>query len=204
MKIGFGTNGVLFQRGVDGKLVGLAAIVMGVMADTAPHPGTVDVVSSSHVLTQFVPVLEVADEELETPFFVPDAPELADGLQAFLDKCHTAALASGWWTNLKTGVDTRKLDEDGKPGFNVSEKLMLIVSEVSEAMEGHRKNLMDDKIKHRKMIEVELADAIIRIGDLGGAMGLRIGAAAIEKMAYNAVREDHKLANRVKEGGKAF
>lgn len=39
---------------------------------------------------------------------------------------------------------------------------MLIISELAEAMEGHRKNLQDDKLPHRKMLEVELADAVIR------------------------------------------
>ena len=37
---------------------------------------------------------------------------------------------------------------------------MLIVSEIAEAMEGERKDLMDDKLPHRKMAEVELADAL--------------------------------------------
>ncbi|RZK79787.1 MAG: hypothetical protein EOO85_02735, partial [Pedobacter sp.] len=39
--------------------------------------------------------------------------------------------------------------------------LMLIVSEVAEAMEGDRKGLMDDHLPERPMLEVELADAII-------------------------------------------
>lgn len=82
--------------------------------------------------------------------------------------------------------------------------LMLIVSEVSEAMEGARKGLMDDKLPHRKMIEVELADAVIRICDLCGKEGLDLGGAIIEKMEYNRTREDHKPENRAKEGGKKF
>ena len=50
--------------------------------------------------------------------------------------------------------------------------------------------------------EVELADALIRIYHLGGAMGFDLGAAVQEKMAYNATRADHKPENRAKEGGK--
>lgn len=111
---------------------------------------------------------------------------------------HAAAKQSGWWTNIKTGED---LTETGN--FNVAEKLCLIHSEVSEAMEGHRKGLMDDKLPHRKMIEVELADALIRIGDLAGALGLDLGHAVAEKMAYNGKREDHKIANRI-AGGKQY
>ena len=73
---------------------------------------------------------------------------------------------------------------------------MLIVSEIAEAMEGHRKGLMDDKLPHRLMIEVELADAMLRSADLAGALGLNLGAALAEKMAFNATREDHKIATR--------
>lgn len=54
-------------------------------------------------------------------------------------------------------------DEEGNPSPRPEGTLnMLIVSELAEAMEGHRKSLMDDKLTHRQMIEVELADAVIR------------------------------------------
>lgn len=112
--------------------------------------------------------------------------------------CHGAAAEAGWWHDIHTG----------EPIVNrphvVGEKMMLIVSEVSEAMEGHRKDLMDDKLPHRKAVEVELADAAIRIFDLAGALGLDLGGALAEKMAYNAVREDHRLENRRAVGGKQY
>lgn len=81
---------------------------------------------------------------------------------------------------------------------------MLIVSEIAEAMEGERKNLQDDKLPHRKMAEVELADALIRIFDYAGGMNYDLAGALIEKLAYNAQREDHKLENRLKADGKKF
>jgi NTP pyrophosphatase (non-canonical NTP hydrolase) len=108
---------------------------------------------------------------------------------------HAASLKAGWWHDLKTG----ELIEP-----NIGEKLMLVVSEVSEAMEGARKNLMDDKLPHRKMIEVELADAVIRIGDLCGRLNLDLGGAIAEKLEYNAHRPDHKKENRLGENGKKF
>jgi hypothetical protein len=111
------------------------------------------------------------------------------------DACHGAA--AQWWIDLETGADMRKAN-------NVPEKLMLIVSEVAEAMEGHRKNLMDDKLTHRLMIEVELADAVIRIFDLAGAKGYDVAGAIVEKLAYNAQRADHKPENRRAAGGKAY
>jgi len=66
------------------------------------------------------------------------------------------------------------------PKVNVPERLMLIVSEIAEAMEGHRKGLMDDKLPTRPMLEVELADAVIRIFDLGGGLSLDLGGAIAE------------------------
>lgn len=114
------------------------------------------------------------------------------------DACHHASKAAGWWNDLRTGEPIIQ-----RPHV-VGEKLMLIVSEVSEAMEGHRKSLQDDKLPHRKMIEVELADAIIRIADLAGALGLDLGGAVAEKLAFNATRPDHKPESRMAEGGKAY
>ena len=81
---------------------------------------------------------------------------------------------------------------------------MLIVSECSEAMEGDRKGLMDDKLPHREMREVELADAVIRAFDLAGAYRFDLAGAIAEKMLFNAMRPDHKLANRMAAGGKKF
>lgn len=82
--------------------------------------------------------------------------------------------------------------------------IALMHSELSEALEGHRKNLMDDKIPHRKMIEVEFADTIIRILDTGHALGLDIGGAIIEKCVYNYNREDHKVESRLGVNGKKY
>lgn len=70
----------------------------------------------------------------------------------------------------------------------VSEILALVHSEISEALEADRKNLMDDKITHRSGIEVELADAMIRILDYAGANNLDLGGAIEEKLAYNKTR----------------
>jgi NTP pyrophosphatase (non-canonical NTP hydrolase) len=82
--------------------------------------------------------------------------------------------------------------------------LMLSVSELSEAMEGHRKDLNDDKLPHRKMFEVELADCVISIFDLAAGMNLDLGGAFAEKMIFNSVREDHKVPARLATGGKKY
>lgn len=119
---------------------------------------------------------------------------------------HEGNVLAGWWTDLKTGLD---LAEEARQGTRlgkalVAEKLALVHSEVSEALEGHRKSLNDDKLTERLQIEVELADAIIRILDLTGALKLDIGGAVQAKRQYNSKREDHKVENRIKPDGKAY
>ena len=96
-------------------------------------------------------------------------------------------------------------DKNGQPmQRNKGELLCLMHSEISEAMEGERKDLMDDKLPHRKMAEVELVDAIIRILDYAAGFGYDLQGAFDEKMAYNAQREDHKHESRRIAGGKQF
>jgi len=111
--------------------------------------------------------------------------------------CHGLACTAGWWND--SDPNTSKANP-----LHFSNKLCLIHSEISEAMEGDRKNLMDDKLPHRPMREVELADAAIRIFDLAGGYGMDLAGAIAEKLAYNAQRADHKPENRAAAGGKTY
>lgn len=87
-------------------------------------------------------------------------------LSAFAREVHRAN--KHWWHDPATGA---KLDR------NIGELLMLVVSEIAECMEGERKDLMDTHLPHRKMAEVELADAIIRIADIAGSRNLHLDLA---------------------------
>lgn len=104
---------------------------------------------------------------------------------------------AGWWKNISTG----EVHPKGDVTLQLS-KLALVHSEVSEAVEGVRKGLMDDHLKERPMAEVELADAIIRAFDLAGHEGWDLAGAIIAKLYYNADRADHKIEARLAEGGK--
>lgn len=121
--------------------------------------------------------------------------ELAKNVNELVDVCYNASFEAGWHTDLATG---------NLKDRNKAEMLMLMVSEISEAMEGERKNLMDDKLSHRPMAEVELADAVIRIADYCGRWNYDLGGAIVEKIQYNKNRPDHKIEERLKQNGKKF
>lgn len=70
-----------------------------------------------------------------------------------------------WWLDINTGLPVKR---------NKEELIMLVVTELSEAVEGIRKNLMDDKLPHRRMEEVEMADAYIRLMDYAGGFNLEL------------------------------
>lgn len=117
---------------------------------------------------------------------------------------HQNAVDKGWW--------------EDKESFNVAEKLMLIVSEVSEAMEADRKGKRADMFGYeydlklesgkknktnrfefwiKDTFEDELADVAIRLFDLCDAMKIDLQKHIELKMEYNKNRE-------YKHGGKKY
>ena len=96
-------------------------------------------------------------------------------------------------------------EEDQK---NVAQKLMLVVSELSEAMEADRANKRtgpdvnqylyfdgEEGFKHRfefavkNTFEDEIADAVIRLFDISIGYGFDLEWHIEQKMKYNAMRE---------------
>lgn len=118
--------------------------------------------------------------------------EIVKAVQELQAECYGNAFAAGWYHDLHTGELL---------AMNDGERCMLICS---EAFEGLRKNLMDDKLPHRPMAEAEMADAVIRIMDFCGHKGYDLAGAIAEKIEYNKNREDHKIENRKGVNGKKF
>ena len=100
-----------------------------------------------------------------------------------------------WWHNPATGERIER---------NVGELLMLVTSELGEALEGHRKGMADAHLPERSSFEVEIADAVIRLFDMAGGLGLDLAGAFEAKLAYNATRHDHTNAARLAAGGKKY
>lgn len=102
-----------------------------------------------------------------------------------------------WWQDIDTGVPLSR---------NKGELLALIHSEVSEALEGERKSLMDDKLPQYRMAPVEIIDTIIRCLDYLAGFHPDVDVQEVfdAKMAFNATREDHTHEARRIAGGKQF
>lgn len=139
-----------------------------------------------------------ATTENHEKVFVDDKPVLHSGLIAYWQKIiHEWAKYKGFHEISLCEVPS---DLESEPqGINhdrVASKLALVHSEISEALE----DLRDEKIVMRLVtnskglsepvgLEVELADAVIRILDLAQGLGLDIENAIYEKMIYNQKRE---------------
>lgn len=106
------------------------------------------------------------------------------------DEVHKLAVEKGWWDGVNSPIEAMRL---------IPEKIALIHSELSEALEEYRNSQYGpaDSLPGRGFyysngkpegFSVELADAIIRILDLCGKLNLDIQFAVSTKHEYNKSR----------------
>lgn len=96
-----------------------------------------------------------------------------EALHSIAKKCFKTSRSHGFWT--------------GKP--NIPEKLCLIHSEISEALEAYRHNDPEDThCPGHKNFTVELADAVIRIFELVTFLEINLVEAMNAKMEFNQNR----------------
>jgi NTP pyrophosphatase (non-canonical NTP hydrolase) len=98
-------------------------------------------------------------------------------LNEYRDLCHKIAKSKGWY------------DDAGER--NIGEQLMLVVTEVAEAMEDLRVGAMSlsyDSNGKPCGFPIEVADVMIRLFDLAGYLQIDLEGAVDEKIAYNETR----------------
>lgn len=98
----------------------------------------------------------------------PFEKNFSESIRTMDHAVHQNAVNHGWWD---------------------SPIAMLVVTEISEAVEAMRNGGgMSEKIPEFSKEEEEFADAIIRILDLAGAKGYRLGPAILAKHEFNKTR----------------
>lgn len=105
---------------------------------------------------------------------------------------HGDMVANGFWDQCYIQADKGhgNVDQEFDPGLrNTGEAIALMHSELSEALEADRKNILQSEhIPTFTGLEEELADVIIRIMDYAQANELRIPEAILAKCEFNRTR----------------
>jgi len=122
-------------------------------------------------------------------------------MKDWAEDVHALARKKGWWTEYMVSRDNGRGGMRELSADQVLSKLMLVVSELSEAVECVR----DPNFEPRRIdtcdgkpegFSIELADAVIRIFDLCEAMGIDIEACIREKHYYNQTRPNRHGGKR--------
>jgi NTP pyrophosphatase (non-canonical NTP hydrolase) len=115
-------------------------------------------------------------------------PTAARWLDLLAQDIYAWSVEKGFWAVPLPALQTSEA-ERYLTNLRKTQKLMLVVTELAELVEGLRTaEGPSSSILGYTNEEEEIADAIIRLLDYAGAFRLRIGQALLHKMAYNVGR----------------
>lgn len=136
-----------------------------------------------------------------------NAAMFCDLLNQFCQQAYQNSKDKGFWDEQEVKLESDKVDGVCKSfkqrPINFGEKYMLMVSELCELFEAHRKGKLNAPCDKEATVadptsiggtrrltneEEELADLAIRLADYCGYRGINLGAAIISKMQYNSTR----------------
>lgn len=115
-------------------------------------------------------------------------------IRELIKECHRNSKEKGFWQEnielLKSNLEVNKMS------FIMSKELLLIISEIGEALEALRNNKLTENINNfydfeseiKDTFEDELADVCIRIFDICGFFGIDLQKHIELKMDYNSKR----------------
>lgn len=135
-------------------------------------------------------------------------------IEEMTKRAHEIAVEKGFWRDYEIGNDLKEEEQQIIKDLFISQKLLLIISEVTESMEAIRKsrryegskellqelsdqfdenpNLFHMRFIHhiKDTFEDELADTFIRLGDVCEKMGIDIDKFIKMKMDFNSLRQE--------------
>jgi len=132
---------------------------------------------------------------IDTVIKYPDMKALVIDVVNYLAKeFHENAKNKGFWEDLDGMLNELPFKYHQRLELMaISEKLLLINTEISELYEGIRDPKLSDAMDHHcpnfTNFEIEVADIIYRTLDLAKRFHLRIGEALIAKHEFNKTRE---------------